>query len=284
MSTFTNLVRRASGKFMVDVVIAFTEGAAVPDTNVEGGYVGGTEIRHIEQGLLTYAAAAQGKSRGWMEQIDCDLVIDFYPEVDLSGDNVRFIVNGEEYVQKNTGRNVTDFFTRAGADTAFRTVALMRTGKIEGYIRYTDSTQTADLIHYDPIKKQVVWINTDPSPVGLADFSTAPVDGNLLEVSVAGVLALAVDPAKSIHALDIIAATTSTMSAAPLPRLEFYMGQSQIAALTATGGLYVRAFNQTTTMPVGRKDEWDFFAADGVTWLLGLRDAGLFGASVTQGF
>jgi hypothetical protein len=240
MSTFTNLIRRASGKFMVDVVIAFTEGAAVPDTNVEGGYVGGTEIRHIEQGLLTYAAAAQGKSRGWMEQIDCDLVIDFYPEVDLSGDNVRFIVNGEEYVQKNTGRNVTDFFTRAGADTAFRTVALMRTGKIEGYIRYTDSTQTADLIHYDPIKKQVVWSNTDPSPVGLADFSTAPVDGNLLEVSVAGVLALAVDPAKSIHALDIIAATTSTMSAAPAPQAGILHGAVADCRADGHGGL-VRA-------------------------------------------
>ena len=284
MSTFTNLIRRASGKFMVDVVIAFTEGAGVPDTNVEGSYVTGNEIRHIEQGLLTYAAAAQGKARGWMEQVDCDLVIDFYPEVDLSGDNVRFIVNGEEYVEKQTGRNITDFFTRAGQDTAFRTVALQRTGRIEGYIRYKDATQTADIIHYDPITKKVVWSSINPSPVGLADFSTAPADGNLWELNVAGVMALAVDPEKSIHALDIIAATTTTMGAAPLPRLEFYMGQSQVAALTITGSLYVRGFNQTATMPVGRKDEWDFFAADGETWLFGLRDAGLFGASVTQGF
>jgi len=280
MSTLGKLVRRAASKFQQDVAVIMTTGRAVGDRNDESTYVAGTETRHIEKGLLTYAAAAQDSLRGWMSQVNCDLIIDFLPEADLSGDVLRFLVNGEEYAPKATGAALPDFFTWAGEEQALRTVALARTGRIEGRIRFASSTEKMDLFHYDLEKRSFSWTN-GTMPIGRGEFLTNPGDGNLLEVEVGGTTALAVDAGGNLVANDIV--STGLMTVAPLPRLEFYAGQSQVAALTGAGVLYVRGFTASAAMPVGRKDEIEFFGLDGTTWLFGLRSAGLFAPGIRQG-
>ena len=188
----SKLIRQASADFLVNVaVINSVLGDGYTDPNVESTYTETAQKRHIEQGLLTYAGAAKqqlrppGESRQkqWMTQIMCDLVIDFMPEVDLTGDNVRFLVNGEEYAQKDTGDQLTDFYTRAGNQVLLRTVALIRTGRIEGRIVYTSSSVQADLYHYDLSAQKFSWVNP-AAPAGVASIGQMN-DGNLLDIYVA---------------------------------------------------------------------------------------------------
>jgi hypothetical protein len=306
----SKLIRRASADFLVNVaVINSVTGDGFIDPNVEGSYTETAQTRHIEQGLLTYAADAKqqlrppGESRQkqWMTQVMCDLVIDFMPEVDLSGDNVRFLVNGEEYAQKDTGNEITDFYTRAGNETLLRTVALFRTGRIEGRICYTSSSVQTDLYHYDLAAQKFSWANPT-APAGVATIGPGN-DGNLIEFYVANAdgsdstLSMYVDPAGAVHAADMIA--TGSFTNAPMPRLDFYVGQSQIAALCSNGVLYLRNFTASANMPVGRKDEIEFFAAmapdnfaamggamnfdPASQWLFGLRAVGLFAPAIVQG-
>jgi hypothetical protein len=84
-----------------------------------------------------------------------------------------------------------------------------------------------------------------------------------------------------------------------MPRLDFYVGQSQVAALCSNGVLYLRNFTASAAMPIGRKDEMEFFgtmAPDNFAamnggmnfdpssqWLFGLRPAGLFAPAILQG-
>ena len=220
----SKLIRRASADFLVNVaVINSVTGDGFIDPNVEGSYTETAQTRHIEQGLLTYAADAKqqlrppGESRQkqWMTQVMCDLVIDFMPEVDLSGDNVRFLVNGEEYAQKDTGNEITDFYTRAGNETLLRTVALFRTGRIEGRICYTSSSVQTDLYHYDLAAQKFSWANPT-APAGVATIGPGN-DGNLIEFYVANAdgsdstLSMYVDPAGAVHAADMIATARSPM-------------------------------------------------------------------------
>ena len=315
----SKLIRSASKNFLVNVVVINSvSGDGFVDRNVEASYSETPQMRHLEQGLLTYAADAKqqlrppGESRQkqWMTQIMCDLVIDFMPEADLSGDNTRFLVNGEEYAQKDTGDQVTDFYTRAGTNALLRTVALERTGRIEGRICYTSSSLQTDLYHYDLAAQKFSWVNVSApadatlaaAPAGVATIAPGLV--NPLEFTVANpdgsspALCMYVDPSGAVHAADMI--RTGLFTNAPMPRLDFYIGQSQVAALCLNGVLYLRNFTATATQPAGRKDEMEFFAgwlgADsfaamgGATnldpssqWLFGLRAAGLFAPAIVQG-
>jgi hypothetical protein len=310
MINLSKLIRQASADFLVDVaVINSVLGDGYTDPNVESTYTETAQERHIEQGLLTYAGAAKqqlrppGESRQkqWMTQIMCDLVIDFMPEVDLTGENVRFLVNGEEYAQKDTGDQLTDFYTRAGNQVLLRTVALIRTGRIEGRIVYTSSSVQADLYHYDLSAQKFSWVNP-AAPAGVASIGQMN-DGNLLDIYVANAdgsdpaLSLYVDANGAVHAADMI--QTGLFTGAPMPRLDFYVGQSQVAALCSNGVLYLRNFTASAEMPIGRKDEMEFFATmapdnfaamnggmnfdPGSQWLFGLRPAGLFAPAIVQG-
>ena len=302
----SKLIRQASADFLVDVaVINSVPGDGYADPNVEGSYAETAETRHIEQGLLTYAGSAKqqlrppGESRQkqWMTQIMCDLVIDFMPEADLSGDNVRFLVNGEEYAQKDTGDQVTDFYTRAGNQVLLRTVALERTGRIEGRIVYTSSSVQADLYHYDLSKQKFSWVNP-AAPAGVASIGQTN-DGNQLDIYIANAdgsnptLSLYVDANGAVNAADMI--KTGLFTSAPMPRLDFYIGQSQVASLCQGGVMYLRNFTTAAQMPIGRKDEMEFFAGmvpdqsgtmsfdPASQWLFGLRAAGLFAPAIAQG-
>ncbi len=269
MSRLTRVIRKASQRFQQDVVVISTMAAPPADAQDEETYHAGTETRTLQKALVTYAESCRMEVQQFLEAAHADIVLDFFPEADLSGDSVKFLINGEIYAQKSVGKELAQYFTRAGRETFFRTVLGEATNQREGVIRYVSSVESMDLYHGNLATGAWSWVNTD-ALAGRAEVRVNNLTTRRLEIAIQDAVALAVD---SDGWLRVGLLATGRNDGGQLPRLEFYSGQVQVATLSKTGVLTVRRRETATTDP-GRRADMAFRDAQGA-WLFSFSDHAL---------
>lgn len=146
-----------------------------------------------------------------------------------------------------------------------------------GYVRYVTASEDTPVYTYDFATK----ILSGPSSSSLSFYrSSITIAADLLQISFAGVEALHATIETGVHVKDLTAVGGTFPLGTAYPRLEFWIGNSRIAAITAAGELIVPEINEVTSKPVIAGPCFEFVL--GATWVLALAQGAAYLTNISD--
>ncbi len=241
--TLKKMFRRKAGN-SVTVTLAYDRAAAPTDPNDAEAATSGGDVREDVRALVHWVSPGDVAQMGMLEAAAGDVIVDFAPETNLDHRNLRFLIGGQVYAQRRTGKDVSDWMETMVSDRRmFRTVLL--SPQPDGDAPAAKGTDAAVILWRDADGEVRLWrqdfttgVFTATAPTAGRAVIHAATDGtHVFFITFNGVKALGILPDGTLECETLLSGQGT--GPASLPALEFYAGSTRLASLTADGTLSV---------------------------------------------